>query len=79
MVALQIRDVPDSVRDALVERARANGQSLQSYLREVVLREAAFAGNVAILDGVAGWNRGSGATLDDVLTARDEERAGSAG
>ncbi|TQL01355.1 restriction endonuclease subunit S [Cellulomonas sp. SLBN-39] len=38
-----------------------------------------FAGNVAVLDGIAGWNRGSGATLDDVLTARDEERAGSAG
>ena len=74
MVALQIRDVPEAVRDILNERARASGQSLQSYLREVVLREASFANNAAVLDGIATWNQGSGAVLDDVLEARDTAR-----
>ncbi|WP_125774983.1 FitA-like ribbon-helix-helix domain-containing protein [Antribacter gilvus] len=74
MVALQIRDVPEAVRDTLTERARARGQSLQSYLREVVLREAAFANNLAVLDSVATWNEGSGASLEDVLAARDAGR-----
>jgi plasmid stability protein len=74
MVALQIRDVPEAVRDTLNERARARGQSLQSYLREIVLREASFANNASVLDSIATWNQGSGATLEDVLTALDTSR-----
>ncbi|MBA8848458.1 hypothetical protein [Microcella alkalica] len=45
MVALQIRDVPDSVRDLLAEEARRRGTSLQGYLLEVLEREAADASN----------------------------------
>jgi plasmid stability protein len=74
MVALQIRDVPEAVRDTLTERARTRGQSLQSYLREIVLREASFANNALVLDGIATWNQGSGATLEDVLMALDASR-----
>lgn len=74
MVALQIRDVPDAVRQTLAERAHAKGQTLQSYLRELLLREASFAHNATVLDEVAGWNEGSGATLEDVLAARDAAR-----
>lgn len=39
-VALQIRDVPDDIRDLLAEQARSRGQSLQAYLLDVVTREA---------------------------------------
>lgn len=39
-VALQIRDVPDDIRDLLAEQASARGQSMQAYLLEVVVREA---------------------------------------
>ena len=33
MVAVTIRDVPDEVRDQLAARAASRGQSLQEYLR----------------------------------------------
>lgn len=39
-VALQIRDVPESVRDTLADAAKRRGQSLQAYLLAVVEREA---------------------------------------
>ncbi len=39
-VALQIRDVPDEVRDLLAEQARRDDQSVQTYLRRLVEREA---------------------------------------
>ncbi len=45
MVALQIRDVPDDVRDLLAEEAKRRGTSLQGYLLDVLEREAANAHN----------------------------------
>lgn len=45
MVALQIRHVPDTVRDALTDEAEQRGESLQSYLLEVLTREASAARN----------------------------------
>lgn len=74
MVALQIRDIPDDARDALTRRARAKGQSLQAFLREMVLREAAFDHNVALLDAIATWRRESPASGQDVLDALDAAR-----
>ncbi|HEY0216811.1 MAG TPA: hypothetical protein VGC57_10510 [Cellulomonas sp.] len=79
MVALQIRDVPEEVRDVLTERARAKGQSLQAFLREVVLREASFAHNVALLDAALSRRAASAATGQDVLDALDEARTGRQG
>lgn len=74
MVALQIRDIPESARDALAERARRNGQSLQGFLHTLVLREASFSKNIMILDQVLQSGAGSGVTADDVLAARDAAR-----
>lgn len=53
MVALQIRDVPDDVRQALAERARARGQSLQAFLLSLVKAEARRSNNAAVLSRVA--------------------------
>lgn len=47
MVAIQVRDVPDDVRDALATEADARGQSLQAFLHDVLEREAKLAGNRA--------------------------------
>ncbi|WP_205710885.1 FitA-like ribbon-helix-helix domain-containing protein [Isoptericola sp. BMS4] len=77
MAYLQIRDVPDDVRDVLAERARENGQSLNMFLREVVLREASFTRNRALVDETAGWPGRGDFTVDDVLEALDEGRAGA--
>ena len=52
MVAIQVRDVPDVVRDALAAEADARGQSLQVFLHEVLEREAKLASNRAWLKRV---------------------------
>jgi plasmid stability protein len=39
-VALQIRDVPEEVRDAIAKRAADKGQSMQAYLLELVSADA---------------------------------------
>ena len=40
-VAITIRDVPDEVRDELAARAARSGQSLQEYLRAVLVESVA--------------------------------------
>ncbi|WP_283133527.1 hypothetical protein [Rhizohabitans arisaemae] len=50
MVALQIRDVPEDVRDALADTAKVRGMSLQGLLLELVTTEARRARNLAALD-----------------------------
>lgn len=75
MVAIQIRDVPDDVRDALAERAAQAGQSLQGFLLGVVVREASFTQNRRILAELPEWTTGTGVTGDDILAAIDAGRA----
>lgn len=53
-VALQIRNVPDDVRDALVERASQLGQSMQAFLLDLVQREARLARNANMFQRTAG-------------------------
>lgn len=65
MVAIQIRDVPDDVRDALAQQAQASGQSLQRYLLALVTDQARRSGNVAVL-------RRFGARDDGVRSEPDE-------
>lgn len=38
-VAIQIKDVPEEVRDVLAKRASERGQSTQQYLRGLLERE----------------------------------------
>lgn len=75
MVALQIRDVPEEVRDALVA-ARGRGQSLQAYLLELVETQARRLRNTAILDRFAGRQDGTrsmpGETADELARQRAE-------
>jgi plasmid stability protein len=52
-VALQIRDVPDEVRDALAEQAAQRGQSMQAYLLEMVEREARVLRNAHMFERTA--------------------------
>ena len=59
MVALQIRDVPEEVRDALAAQAKARGQSLQTYLLELVETQARRLRNTAALDRFAGRSDGA--------------------
>jgi antitoxin FitA len=76
MVALQIRDVPEELRDRLSELASQRGQSLQAYLFDVVSDEARRQDNLAVLDRFGQGTYGtrlSAADIDGALrTARAE-------
>ncbi|MFT4137000.1 hypothetical protein [Microbacterium sp.] len=77
MVALQIRDVPDSVRDDLARAARQRGVSLQVFLRELVEQEARRARRSAWLDELRTRGRAEvvpGAPGMAELIRRDRER-----
>ena len=74
MVALQIRDVPDDVRDALAECARARGQSLQAFLLWLVEEEARRSRNLALLDRFAGRDDGAKVAAEDATASLDEAR-----
>lgn len=82
-VALQIRDVPEDVRDALASVAHQRGQSLQSFLLALVEREAGFARNLALLSRLEGREDGVSDSpsvveiLDQVRTERDARSMGS--
>jgi hypothetical protein len=82
MAYLQIRDIPDDARDVLAQRAKDRGQSLNSYLRDVVLREVSFADNQALISDVVARRGDSSFTAEDVLevlaTARGERSEGAA-
>ncbi len=82
VVALQIRDVPDEVRDALAEQARARGQSLQAYLLELVETQARRMRNAALLDRFAGRSDGArslpGETANELAEQREQRHPGGA-
>lgn len=75
MVALQIRDVPDNVRQALADRAAGRGQSLQAFLLSLVTDEADRSVNRAVLQRFSGRSDGSHLTAAEALQATDEARA----
>ena len=75
MIALQIRDVPEDVRDALAVRARTRGQSLQAFLLAVVKEEARRSRNLALLERFADRSDGSQLTADEVVDGIERERA----
>jgi plasmid stability protein len=74
-VALQIRDVPDDIRDVIAERAAQRGQSMQTYLLEVLRREARIVGNARAFDTTSGYR----ATLPDHLNPESIIREGREG
>lgn len=75
MVALQIRDVPDDIREALADVAAARGQSLQSYLLTLLTDEARRSTNVAVLEPFGARHDGSRLSTAQVIEALDEAQA----
>ena len=67
MVALQIRDVPESLRDRLAAIAEERGQSLQAYLFDVVTDEVRRRDNLAVLERFSRPRHGTRLGTDDVL------------
>ena len=75
MVALQIRDVPDEVRDTLAELARVRGQSLQAFLLSIVVNEARRSANAALLARFSERSDGSRLTPAEIVAALEEARS----
>ncbi|TDP42197.1 hypothetical protein [Nocardia ignorata] len=75
MVALQIRDVPEPLRDQLVALARQRGQSLQAFLFDLVRDEARRQDNIAVLKQFSPGNWDVAFAAQDVIVALDDERS----
>jgi plasmid stability protein len=76
MVAITVRDVPAKARDELAARAARAGQSLQEYLRVLLVSAAA---KPAVEDVIARARSrvattGSRVDAEAILAARDAER-----
>jgi plasmid stability protein len=74
MTNVQVRDVPEAVLVALKQRAGARGVSLQRFLRDVLLAEAAVATNAAVLDDAAGEPDGYPAREGDAAAELERQR-----
>lgn len=76
MVAVTIRDVPDGVRDELAARAARAGQSLQEYLRAVLVTAAAKPTVDEVLARARSRVAVTGVRIDPAATvqARDADR-----
>lgn len=75
MPNVQVRDVPDDVHRALVERAHRSGLSLQAYLAGQLALLAATPTVDEVLDRIARQATGHLSTAD-ALAALAHERAG---
>jgi antitoxin FitA len=71
-----VRDVPEDVRQALAERARARGQSLQAFLLALVQDEARRSTNLSLLGRFDDRDDGSRLSPGQATEALDTARAG---
>jgi len=76
MVAVTIRDVPDGVRDELAARAARGGQSLQEYLRTLLVNVAEKPTVGDVLARARARVEATGVRLDPAVTvaAKDADR-----
>jgi plasmid stability protein len=75
-VAITVRDVPDNVRDELAARAARAHQSLQEYLRSMLIDSAARppVGDVIARARARVDVTGSTVSAASILAARDADR-----
>lgn len=76
MVAVTIRDVPEAVRDELASRAAREGQSLQEYLRTLLVNVAEKPTVGKVLARARARVAATGVRLDPAFTvkAKDADR-----
>ena len=76
---LQIRDVPEEARRILKARAAARGESLNSYLLDLIAREVSRPTVQDVLDRAACRAGRADASALEVLGAARAERDGTPG
>lgn len=75
MPSIQIKDVPEETHAVLRQRAAAAGQSLQEYLRGMLVDQAS-APTVEEILARAGGRAGGSVRFSDAVEALHEDRAG---
>lgn len=75
-VAMTVRDVPDEVRDELAGRAARAGQSLQEYLRTMLVEVASKPTPADVIARARARVEATGVELgpDAILAAGDADR-----
>ena len=73
MVAVTIRDVPEEVRDELAARAARQGQSLQEYLRSLLVNVADKPTVGEVLSRARARVTATGVRLDRAATVRAKD------
>jgi plasmid stability protein len=75
-VAITVRNVPDEVRDELASRAARAGQSLQEYLRGMLIDSAVRPPVADVIARARARVTATGARVDAeaILAARDVDR-----
>lgn len=76
---LQIRNVPDEARRALKARAAARGESLNTYLLELISRDVARPTVGEVLERAARRTERARASAVDALDVARSERDGQSG
>lgn len=76
MPTIQVRDVPQDAYDVIVERAKANGQSIQQYVRAMLIGNAAKPSKIEAAAAIRAnlQKYGSRVTTEDILEALDAGR-----
>jgi antitoxin FitA len=76
MVAITVRDVPAATRDVLASRAALAGQSLQEYLRALLVAAAEKSTVADVMERARARAEATGTRLDpdDILAWRDADR-----
>ncbi|HET8930813.1 MAG TPA: hypothetical protein VFN21_09170 [Acidimicrobiales bacterium] len=75
-IAVTVRDVPNDVRDELAARAASAGQSLQEYLRTMLIDTASRPSAADVIARARSRVETTGIRLDGeaILAARDADR-----
>ncbi|GDY31442.1 FitA-like ribbon-helix-helix domain-containing protein [Gandjariella thermophila] len=77
MATIQVRDIPEDAYEVLRRRARAEGKSLQAYMRDQVIDMAARrtkAEVLAVLEATLAEEPTSGVTAESVATHVSADR-----
>lgn len=80
MAIIQVRDVPDDVQAEFVRRAKSAGQSLQQYLRTLLITQAGRPDPESVWASIGERARASGVVYSpqeaaaDIREIRDEDR-----
>lgn len=77
MKTIQVREIPDDAYEEIRSRARAEGKSLQSYMRDQVIalaRRPSKAEAVAVLEEALAEYGPTGLDTETIVRDRDSER-----